>query len=107
MTTPALDAIIHTLATRFSAAFPPQLDGPRTIGREAEFPVVNSRGEAVDVRRLWDALMAPGDLKPKFEPTATPGHEFIVALQGADFSYALEVGVGTVELNTHGLSHAL
>ncbi|MEZ4610076.1 MAG: HAD hydrolase-like protein [Caldilineaceae bacterium] len=28
MTTPPLDAIIHTLATRFSAAFPPQLDGP-------------------------------------------------------------------------------
>ena len=100
MTTSALDATIHTLATQFSAAFPPQLDGPRTIGREAEFPVVNNRGEAADVRRLWDALMAPGDLTPKFEPTATPGHEFIVALHGADFSYALEVGVGTVELNT-------
>lgn len=97
---PGIEQITQEIAARFEAAFPPELDGPRTIGREAEYPVVTSQGQAADVRRLWEPLMAPGDLKPKFEPTSTPGHDFIVALQGEDFSFALEVGVGTIELNT-------
>lgn len=98
-TSPAIDAAIRALAERFSSHFVPELNGPRTVGREAEFPVVNERGEAANVRRLWERLLEQGDLTPKYE-RARPGHEMIVALQGADFTYALEVGVGTIELTT-------
>lgn len=100
MSTPSLRAIATELAARFAAGFPLERAGPRTVGREAEFPVVNSRGEAADVRRLWETLMAPGDLVPKYEPAESGDRDIIVALHGEDFSYALEVGVGTVELNT-------
>ena len=46
------------LAARFDAAFPEALDGPRTIGREAEFPVVQPDGQAADIADLWAPLMA-------------------------------------------------
>lgn len=69
----------------------------RTVGREAEYPVVSADGRAADVRRLWPALMAPGDMEPQFDRGTT---NMIVGLTGEDFSYALEVGVGTIEINT-------
>lgn len=37
----------------------------RTIGREAEFPVVNADGTAADVRRLLARMDEAGDLKLK------------------------------------------
>lgn len=89
--------IIARLAEQFSERFPTEITYPRVVGREAEFPVVDNQGRAVDVRRLWDALLAPGDLKPKVDG---PNSRLIVGLDGTDYSYALEVGIGTVEVNT-------
>ena len=74
--------------------------GARTVGREAEFPIVGQRGEAVDARRLWNVLLETDDLTPEYG-TGAPGHApFIVGLGGADYSYALEVGLGTIEIST-------
>ncbi|HXF64218.1 MAG TPA: glutamate-cysteine ligase family protein [Caldilineaceae bacterium] len=88
---------IEQLAAVFTARFPAQVKRPRVVGREAEFPVVDAQGRAADVRRLWEALAAPGDLTPKVD-SGNPN--LIVGLDGETFSYALEVGVGTVEINT-------
>lgn len=91
-----MDAIAR-LAEEFVGHFPIDVTQPRVVGREAEYPVVDRTGRAGDVRRLWEPLMAPGDLKPKYDGADS---HLIVALEGVDYSYALEVGVGTVEVNT-------
>jgi gamma-glutamylcysteine synthetase len=91
-----VDAIAR-VAEEFVQRFPESITPLRVVGREAEYPVVDSMGRAADVRRLWETLLAPGDLKPKYDG---PDSRLIVGLEGSDYSYALEVGVGTVEVNT-------
>jgi gamma-glutamylcysteine synthetase len=92
-----LEQTVATLATQFTNCFPDMLAGPRTVGREAEFPVVTATGEAADVRRLWELLLAEGDLREHHD-SANPS--LIVGLDGEDYNYELEVGVGTVEIVT-------
>ncbi len=87
----------NSLAEEFISAFPEKLRGPRTIGREAEHPLVDKMGVFVDVSQLFPQLAAPGDLTPKFD-AAYP--DLTVGLSGPEFSYALEVGKGTIEINT-------
>ena len=112
---PSLHRAYEALANRFAAHFPQRLDGPRTVGREAEFPVVDQAGRAADIDRLWPLLLetehavADGErrslsphsssltpLKVKRDAVNT---DLIVGLDGAAYSYALEVGKGTIELN--------
>lgn len=88
---------IEQIAAAFTARFPTEIRRPRIVGREAEYPVVDGRGRAADVRRLWARLMAQGDLRPKFD---SGNQRLIVGLEGDAYSYALEVGLGTVEINT-------
>jgi gamma-glutamylcysteine synthetase len=99
-----LDAVLapiyQRLAERFAASFPQELSGMRTVGREAEFPIVGLRGEAVDARRLWNVLLESDDLTPEYGAGAAGHSPFIVGLAGADYSYALEVGLGTIEIST-------
>ncbi len=83
------------LGERFASGFDERLDGPRTVGREAEFPVVTETGELADVRELLPALAAPGDLVEERDR-----HGQLVSLTGPRFTYALEVGLGTLELIT-------
>ncbi|MFZ1754237.1 MAG: glutamate-cysteine ligase family protein [Caldilineaceae bacterium] len=90
-------ANLQALTDEFTAAFPQKLRGPRTIGREAEHPLVDANGAFVDVSELFPALAAPGDLTPKYD-SAYP--DLLVSLSGPEFSYALEVGKGTIEINT-------
>jgi gamma-glutamylcysteine synthetase len=90
-----LDDAIETLAARFTDSFPERAPQLRTIGREAEFPVVTATGQAADVRRLWEPLLTEGDLRPHYD-TTTPN--LIVGLDGDDYNYELEVGLGTVEI---------
>jgi gamma-glutamylcysteine synthetase len=87
---------IAEIAGRFAAGFPESRDSVRTLGREAEFPVVNDAGEAADVRALWAPLAAsPGPaLRPKYDG------EMVVSLECEDYTYSLEVGWGTVEIIT-------
>ena len=101
----------NLLAAGLAAHFPPRRDGPRTIGREAEFPVVDQMGRAADIEQLWPLLMtgeesaersarrspsSPSPLKVKRDAV---NPDLIVGLDGASYSYALEVGRGTIELN--------
>jgi len=92
-----LDLAVETLAAQFTAAFPEEIAPLRTVGREAEYPVVTASGTAADVRYLWEPLLKGGDLKPHYDST-TPN--LTVGLAGEDYHYELEVGVGTVELVT-------
>ena len=109
--TPPLNEIYESLAAGLAACFPPRRDGPRTIGREAEFPVVDQMGRAADIDQLWPLLMtgeesaersarrspsSPSPLKVKRDAI---NPDLIVGLDGASYSYALEVGRGTIELN--------
>ena len=93
----ALEATYAELADRFVADFPASVAYPRTIGRELEFPVVNATGQAGDVRRVLARLAAEGDLQVHTDPGA---QNMVVALDGSDYNYELEVGVGTVEVVT-------
>lgn len=88
-------ALVRTIAERFLDAFPERVAGPRTVGRELEFPLVAADGTAADVRRLWDLLLASGDFKPKHDTSG-----LLVEATGRDVSYTIEVGVGTMEVNT-------
>lgn len=93
----SVQAAIEQLATTFGDAFPTQVTSPRVVGREAEYPIVDAQGRAADARRLWDTLLEAGDLTPKYDSGST---HLIVGLDGHEYSYALEVGLGTVEVNT-------
>jgi len=92
-----LDGIVSELADDYESRFPVDIIHPRIVGREAEYPVVDASGAAVDVRRMWDSLIRQSDFVEKTDP-ANPN--LIVALEGEDFSFALEVGLGTIEVNT-------
>ncbi|MDP6934373.1 MAG: glutamate-cysteine ligase family protein, partial [Myxococcota bacterium] len=95
---------VRSLAERFGASFPDEAPTWRTVGREAEYPVVWPDGSAADVTDLWDDL-AGSDLTPLQE-----SEQLVVGLEGEHYSYALEVGWGTIEVITgpcedlHGLS---
>ena len=94
----SLEQIFAALAERFAAGFAVERPALRTVGREAEFPVVDADGESVDVRRLWQTLLANPQLEPEYGPG--PQRNFITGLKGPDYSYALEVGLGTIEVTT-------
>ena len=83
------------LAQQFAKGFDTEPPSLRTIGREAEFPVVDDEGNAGDVQALLQAVakMLPS-LQQKFEGA------LLVELKGPRFILAAEVGVGTVELIT-------
>jgi len=87
---------ISEIARAFAESFPTAREGIRSVGREAEYPVVTGEGLAADVRAMWAPLMAsPG-------PTLTPSYEgeLITTLECEDYTYSLEVGWGTVEIIT-------
>ncbi len=77
-------------AERFARAFTTR--SPRTVGREAEHPLVFPDGSAADIAVLW------GDLSPGMEVKREGAQ--IVLLQGPDFAYSAEVGRGTIEIIT-------
>lgn len=87
-------AMIQQLTDQFIKKFPERRDGLRLLGREAEYPVVDTEGFAADVQKLWPMLQEPGDLTPTYEG------DMIVTLEGPEFSYSLEVGWGTIEVIT-------
>ena len=79
---------------RFRSGFSSQPIPVRKIGREAEYPVVGRDGEAFDVSLLWGGLAGPGLVRER----APDG--MIVGLNGMRYSYASEVGTGTIEVIT-------
>ncbi|NJN80877.1 MAG: hypothetical protein HC802_00325 [Caldilineaceae bacterium] len=95
-----LSATYQALADQFTDRFRPVIQHPRIIGREAEYPVVTGEGKAADVRRLWSPLLEAGDLTPVYGYAGAGREEMMVGLKGAEYNYMLEVGLGTVEINS-------
>ena len=95
--------MMKSRSDRFARHFPESLEHPRTIGREAEFPVVHADGTAADVRPILQTLFAQGGLEAKREG------DLITGLDSPGAEYSLEVGWGTVEVITgpHADLHAL
>lgn len=88
-----MSAGLDALGDRFEACFPAGTPEWRTLGREAEFPVVNDDGSAADVSRLLPLLhAADATLKEKREG------DMLVALKNERVEYTLEVGRGTLEV---------
>lgn len=85
------------ISARFENRFSTTLSGPRTIGREAEYPVVKADGQAADVTELWDALIQQGDFGVLREGELITGLE---SRSVSGVSYSLEVGRGTIEVIT-------
>ncbi len=105
---PSQHNVYESLAVQFAAHFPARLQGPRTVGREAEFPVIDEAGRAADIDRLWPLLLKGEDTAKSYERgSLSPlkvkrdavNTDLIVGLDGDSYSYALEVGKGTIELN--------
>jgi gamma-glutamylcysteine synthetase len=89
MTRAALDA----LGDRFEACFTAGTPTWRTLGREAEFPLVNEDGTAADAAPVLAWLgRADPTLNEKREG------EQLVALYNERVEYTLEVGRGTMEV---------
>ena len=84
---------LDQLASSFANAFPVSHRSSRKIGREAEYPVVQQDGTAADVRKLLAVLGKNGGYRP-----VTEGTDLLVGLEGDDYAFSLEVGLGTVEV---------
>ncbi|MEC7947177.1 MAG: glutamate-cysteine ligase family protein [Myxococcota bacterium] len=84
---------LDALGDRFEACFPAGAPGWRTLGREAEFPVVHDDGTAADVRDLLPLLSRA---QPSLRETREGG--MLVALRNDRVEYTLEVGRGTLEV---------
>lgn len=94
----AADETLEYITRRFAAGFPAEAPPLRTVGREAEFPVVRSDGRAADVYRLWPLFLAGGGCEPVFDRRAD-GSEILVGVEAERWNCVIEVGRATVELS--------
>lgn len=98
-----LDEIIQ----RFTQAIPERGSGHlRKLGREAEYPIVDSERMAGDINKLWEPLQKH---YPKFKKIYDRGDNdgLLVNLAGPDFEISSEVGLGTVEIISRPCSDLL
>ena len=92
---PAVGPGVQRLAERFLGRFPAEAPALRTIGHEAEYPVVHPDGRAADIAVLFPRLKERRPtLRPKFEG------DLLVSLSDASVEYCAEVGRGTIEVIT-------
>lgn len=94
----AVGDALEDITRRFAAGFPPVAPGLRTVGREAEFPLVRPDGRAADVSRLWPLLLEEGGCSPVYDQ-GIDGSEFLIGVEGDVWSCVVEVGSATVELS--------
>ncbi len=87
---------IERLAGRFLDCYPAGLRGPRTIGREAEFPLVWPDGRAGDARLVWEPLLAEPGARAIYDD---PDSQRIIArVEFPEVAYEIEMGRGTAEI---------
>ena len=89
---------LEEITERFASGFPKEVPALRTVGREAEFPLVNPDGSAADVLTLWPALLERADCRPIYD-RAVDGSEFLVGVEADSWSCVTEVGKGTLEIS--------
>lgn len=94
----AVEKALEDITRRFSEGFPEKTPPVRTVGREAEFPLVDTEGRAADASRLWPLLLEIGDCKPVHDEK-DDGSEFVVGVRHERWSCVIEVGKGTVEIS--------
>ncbi len=90
---PSQKTAIDSIARWFEGHFPEQTPSWRTIGREAEYPLVRDNGWPIPIMELWPHLQAD-DLTVQTEG------DLITALEGERYTYSSEVGWGTIEVIT-------
>lgn len=88
---------VELIESRFVECFPKTRTPIRTLGREAEFPMINSQGEAADIRLLWPVLLEQNPSMFKVHRDSATS-QLITSLEGPDFTLASEVGIGTIEV---------
>jgi gamma-glutamylcysteine synthetase len=93
-----VEETLEEITRSFAAGFPPEAPPLRTVGREAEFPLVRSDGRAADVFRLWPLFLERGDCEPIYD-RGTDGSSLIVGVEAQNWSCVIEVGRATVELS--------
>lgn len=96
---PTVRAHLAEITARFAAGFAPARAGLRTVGREAEYPVVQADGSAAEVSELWDALQAGSEARGEPLQIKAEG-ALTVALVGRRWTFFSEVGRGTIEVLT-------
>ena len=93
-----VDEALEALTRDFATGFPAKAPLLRTVGREAEFPLVRPDGRAADVFRLWPLLLEQGDCRPIYDQ-GTDGSDLIVGVETKTWSCVIEVGRATAELS--------
>jgi gamma-glutamylcysteine synthetase len=93
-----VDETLEEITRSFAAGFPAKAPSLRTVGREAEFPLVRPDGRAADVFRLWPLFLEQGDCQPIYDQ-GTDGSELIVGVETRNWSCVIEVGRATAELS--------
>jgi gamma-glutamylcysteine synthetase len=93
-----VDEALEEITRCFAAGFPKEAPALRTVGREAEFPLVRSDGRAADVFKLWPSFLEEGDCHPIYDQ-GIDGSELMVGVETKDWSCVIEVGRATVELS--------
>jgi gamma-glutamylcysteine synthetase len=95
---PGIEDALEGITRRFSESFPEKAPRLRTVGREAEFPLVDSEGRAADASRLWPILLEDSGVKPVYDEK-DDGSEFLIGVEHERWSCVIEVGRGTVEVS--------
>jgi gamma-glutamylcysteine synthetase len=93
-----VDEALEKITRSFAAGFPAKAPPLRTVGREAEFPLVRPDGRAADVFRLWPLFLEQGGCQPIYD-LGTDGSELIVGVEATNWSCVIEVGRATAELS--------
>jgi gamma-glutamylcysteine synthetase len=93
-----VDEALEEITRSFAAGFPAKAPPLRTVGREAEFPLVRPDGHAADVFRLWPLFLERGDCEPIYD-RGVDGSKLTVGVETQNWSCVIEVGRATVELS--------
>ncbi len=93
-----LEDALERITVNFAAGFPEKAPALRTIGREAEFPLVKPDGRAAEVSQLWALFIEQGGCEPIYDQGAN-GARLLVGVKAASWSCVAEVGRATVELS--------
>jgi gamma-glutamylcysteine synthetase len=90
--------LIAELAAGFESRFRNRLPFGRTVGREAEYPLVGRDGRSRDAAAVWEQLLAEGGCTPIRDEPGPGGQGALVGVQADRWSAVTEVGRGTVEV---------
>ena len=94
----SVSSALSDITERFAVGFPAKAPSLRTVGREAEFPLVRLDGRAGDVFQVLPLLLEQEDYEPTYDQ-GNDGTEILSGVEADGWSYASEVGVSTVELS--------